>query len=172
MQIDEGCQNFWKRKSYCSTIWSACSKSYMNKLVILQKRAIRHICCSNYNDHTSPLFSSLNLLKLSDLILTNIASFTFKCINGKLSYNHFKTFFTKNSNIHSYNTRHRDNLHSFPCRTNAALNRLRNRAANVWNSLPLYIKSSKSLNLLRKRTKAYFIDNYWLTSIQLCIVCP
>ena len=145
--------------SYCSIIWSACSKSYMNKLIILQKRAIRHVRCSKNYDHTSPLFSSLNLLKLPDLINTNIATFAFRCIHGNLS-NYFKAFFMENNQIHSYNTRQRDNIHSFPCRNNTALSSLRNRAVNLWNSLPLKIKSLNTVSQFRKHLKAFFILAY------------
>ena len=36
--------------SYCCSIWSACNKSLLNKLFILQKRAIRHITHSDPRD--------------------------------------------------------------------------------------------------------------------------
>ena len=101
--------------SYCSIIWSGSNKSYLNSLIVLQKKAIRHICNLDRFAHTSPLFSSLNLLKFPDIIKINIASFTFKCINSNVP-NNFKTFFTENSQIHNYNTRQRKYIQYFPCR--------------------------------------------------------
>ena len=93
--------------SYCSIIWSSTSKCYLNKLFLLQKKAIRHISKSQFNDHTTPLFCSLNLLKLSDLINTNIATFTFNCIYGNLP-NNLSSFFTENNQVHNYNNRRRN----------------------------------------------------------------
>ncbi|KAJ8033558.1 Fibrinogen-like protein A [Holothuria leucospilota] len=46
---------------------------HLNKLIVLQKRGLRHICSASPRDHTNDLFKSLNLLlKLSDLIRLSI----------------------------------------------------------------------------------------------------
>lgn len=52
----------------CSTVWSSTKESNVNNLVLLQKRAVQHICHSGPRDHTGPLFKMLDLLKLKDII--------------------------------------------------------------------------------------------------------
>jgi len=44
----------------------------------LQKRAVRLITCSKYNAHTEPLFKSLNLLKLDDIMILKTLKFYYK----------------------------------------------------------------------------------------------
>ena len=110
-------------------------------------------------DYTSPLFASLNLLKLPDLINLSIASFIFRCSNGNLP-NKFKTFFTQNSQIQKYNTRQRNNFHAFPCNNNNAQKSLRNRSVNIWNSLHLNDKTFLTLSSLKKHLKKYFLSKY------------
>ena len=70
--------------SYCSSIWSGTTKTNLNKLYILQKRAVRNITCALPRSSTNEIFSSLNLLKLEDLISLNVATFTYRCLNNLL----------------------------------------------------------------------------------------
>ena len=48
-------------------IWSCGSPSTINKIVTLQKNAIRIINKAGYRDHTTPLFKKLGLLKVEDI---------------------------------------------------------------------------------------------------------
>ncbi|KAJ8044616.1 RNA-directed DNA polymerase from mobile element jockey [Holothuria leucospilota] len=79
--------------SYCCSIWSGTTKSILNKLFILQKRAVRHITCSAPRDETSGLFASLNLLKFHDVVNISLIIFTFRCLN-KLLPSSFSSFYT------------------------------------------------------------------------------
>ena len=49
--------------SYGLLLWGMES----NKILPLQKKAIRGITCSNFYSHTEPLFKDLNILKINDL---------------------------------------------------------------------------------------------------------
>jgi hypothetical protein len=54
--------------TYCLNIYSCTAKSNLNRLIILQKRAIRAINLANYNSHTSQLFTDSKILPLDKLI--------------------------------------------------------------------------------------------------------
>ena len=54
--------------SYCPLIVSCAPKSCINKLVIMQKKAIRTITNSKANSHTEPLFSQLKILPYHKII--------------------------------------------------------------------------------------------------------
>ena len=56
---------------YGSHTWAYCAKSELQKIIKLQKRAIRIITKTRYNFHTAPLFKSLNILTVNDIILLN-----------------------------------------------------------------------------------------------------
>ena len=145
--------------SYCSVIWSAASRSQLNKLNVLQKRAIRHITCSKPRDHTNDLFKSLHLLKLSDIINVCIATFTYRSLKGIIP-NHFLNFFTHNSSIHDHNTRQSTFLHQDTIQTSSHQSSLRNRAIKLWNSLPHAVTDKPSIKSFRRNFSRYLIETY------------
>jgi hypothetical protein len=59
---------------------------------------------SKFDDHTSPIFKSLKVIKLCDLVTLHIAVFMFKFHNQMLP-SAFSSFFTSVETIHHYNTR-------------------------------------------------------------------
>ena len=54
---------------YAIQIWSCTNSGLINEIFKLQKTAVRIISGSAYNAHTEPLFKSLEILPLPDLIL-------------------------------------------------------------------------------------------------------
>ena len=56
------------------------------------------------NDHANPLFKTLEIMKLKDILLYNNCIFAHNQINEKLPEN-FKDFFQTAANQHNYNTR-------------------------------------------------------------------
>ena len=65
---------------YCSVIWGNCSKSALNKLVKLQKRAARIILNKDYNSRTCDLFAELNWMPLEDRIIFRQAIQVYKML--------------------------------------------------------------------------------------------
>ena len=53
---------------YALPIWSCTQLSNLNCLILLQKKAIRLVTLSKYNDHTEPLFKKTEILPLPSLI--------------------------------------------------------------------------------------------------------
>ena len=60
---------------YCSNIVACASKTNLKKLTIIQKKAIRIVTKSKYNDHTAPLFSKTNMLTYENIQKFNKLSF-------------------------------------------------------------------------------------------------
>ncbi len=65
--------------NYCILAWGYEHIS-LNKI---QKRVIRIINLSKYNDHTVPIFKKLKLLKLEDILKLNELKFYYKLENKK-----------------------------------------------------------------------------------------
>jgi len=65
---------------YGILLWGYCA----DRVVKLQKRAIRTISFSKPLDHTEPLFKTLNLLKLEDIYVIRIYKFYHKLSNNNL----------------------------------------------------------------------------------------
>ena len=64
--------------TYCNLIWSCVSPSTINRIVTLQKKAVRIINKAGYRDHTTPLFKKLGLLKFEDIHRQQILIFMYK----------------------------------------------------------------------------------------------
>ena len=87
------------------------------------------------NDTANPLFKTLEIMKLKDILLYNNCIFAHNQINGNLPKN-FEDFFETAANQHNYNTRGTTNKTIIKTTINSttySLNSIRNRAASNWN---------------------------------------
>ena len=64
--------------NYCILSWG----KYCEQITLLQKRAMRAVCCTKYNAHTEPLFKISNVLKFNDLYDTKLLIFYPKLLNN------------------------------------------------------------------------------------------
>jgi hypothetical protein len=86
--------------SNCILVWGHKS----DRIIKLQKKAIRIVFKKRYNDHTSALFKHNKLLKFNDIYNTAAAKFYYKYMNGTLP-SYFNNIFDTIPLTHHYNTR-------------------------------------------------------------------
>ena len=60
---------------YGITAWGNTYKSTLAPIITLQKRALRIITFSNYNDHSNPLFKALEIIKFEDKLSSYIMQY-------------------------------------------------------------------------------------------------
>ena len=60
--------------TYGLIAWGHACKSYLNKLLILQKRALRIMYFANRNDHAIPLFINANVMPVNVLYYKSISN--------------------------------------------------------------------------------------------------
>ena len=94
--------------NYCIMAWGYKG----NRLIKIQKRAVRIITLSGYNSHTEPLFKQLNLLKIEDQLKLQELKFYFKYIHRHLPVYLLNWQITPNVNIHLHDTRKSKNIHT------------------------------------------------------------
>ena len=63
---------------YCIIIWGSAKMSNLNKLLLLQKRAVRLCTAASFRAPSNPLFLKLKLLKVVDIFNVCTALFMFK----------------------------------------------------------------------------------------------
>ena len=63
--------------NYGSLAWGNCTKVLLDKLFLIQKRAIRNVNHAGYLSHTNDLFRNNNILKITDLFVYNIGIFMY-----------------------------------------------------------------------------------------------
>ena len=54
---------------YCCEIWGNCAKKYLHEILIIQKKTIQFICKQDYKAHTVPLFKTLKILPVDNLVM-------------------------------------------------------------------------------------------------------
>ena len=146
-----------------------------DRILKLQKKAMRIIKLCKYNAHTDPLFKSLNLLKVQDIFKVFQMKFYHKYTNGKLP-NYFDDMpLSLNNERYEYNTRIRYQIHTCQVNHEFAKKSLRYCLPNTINSLPSLVKekifthSIKGFSLYFKNA---LIKNYTdICTIPDCYVC-
>ena len=144
---------------YCNLAWNSSATYSILRLYRLQKRAVRIISHANFLAHTKPLFNNLNMLNIFDFSDYEIATFMYLCFKNYIP-NSISEFFCYNADVHSYKTRGASNFHLPKVRTSLAKNCIFFKGPKIWNSLPVYIKTSPSLNVFKKRYKTLLLSRY------------
>ena len=141
----------------------------------IQKRAVRIVSNSRYISHTEPIFKSLNFLKVTDLYKLHVLKFYYNyCHNNLPSY--FRSFeFPRISQIHSYNTRNKENFNVPKTRTKMAEYCLRNMIPRILNTTAPSILQKINTHSLSGYVffiKHCFINSYSIQcSVVNCYVC-
>ena len=157
---------------YGLLIWGSTCKSYLDKLIKLQKWAIRTITNSQYRSHTGPLFAKSNLLNVTDMYTLELGVFMYKYSINDLPVA-FKEYFMKRSDIHDYPTRYVNNLNLTNNRKSFSDHAIRTNGPILWNSLSKTIRESKSVKHFRNQFKQNLIKTYekfWI--FEHVLSCP
>ena len=145
--------------NYAILIWGNTCKSYLDKVIKLQKWAIRTISKSHFRSHTAPLFANNNILTVTDTYTLELGVFMFKYhINDLPTV--FNDYFKKRSDIHDYQTRQVNDLNINFHKKSFTDSSIRSRGPLLWNSLSFEIKESKSVKQFRNQLKQNIIKNY------------
>ena len=83
--------------------WGNTYPTTLQPLYVSQKKVMRIITFSKFDEHSSPIIKSLNIIKLFDLVTLSIAIFMFK-FKKKLLPSIFNTLFITVNEVHNYNT--------------------------------------------------------------------
>ena len=135
--------------NYNICCYSGTYNIHINRLLLLQKRAIRIISNTSFLDHTDPLFYSNGILKVHDMYKLNVGLFMFDRWHTGV-YNR----------THSYDTRSRNDLLPSQARLTITQNSLSVIGPNIWNSIPQSIQNSMSRNSFKSQYKKYLLSFY------------
>ena len=104
---------FYSHLTYGCQLWGQ-NENRINQTSVLQRKAVRLMTFSHYQAHTNPLFNTLKVLKLTDIVKLNNILFTHNTINNK-SPKIFNNFFTLKQSTHQHLTTNNINsAHSIP----------------------------------------------------------
>ena len=135
--------------------WGGLSDHKLNKLLIVQKKAIRSVAGKPTNTHTAPLFASFEVLRLRDLFHHSCAIFMYQYINNYLP-DSFENMF------HPLTEPNRTNSFRLARPGNSFLEKFPDvLLPKIWNSLDADIKATNSYSSFKKTLKkSYFFFIY------------
>ena len=144
---------------YCISTWGSCARSNLGLLERLQKQSIRNICHQPRLTHTTPLFSSLSTLKLSDIYKLQVAKLIYNNLqNNTIGENSLVKLATK----HNYNTRASaaNNFYQQKVNTNVGLRSFSHQGPAIWKDIPKQVKDSVNINQFKTNYKTFLLQTY------------
>ena len=145
--------------NYGILAWGNSSRTNLDKLLLVQKRAIRIICHKSRLTHTDQLFHTNKVLKVYDLYDLRLGCFMYQLNSNELPHA-LSMLFSRNENFHSYPTRQSSGYHLPMLRTLYKQKTLIYTGPVLWNSLNESLKHSPSLVSFKYNLKSTLINNY------------
>ena len=143
-----------------------------HRLKKLQKRAIRIITLSKYNDHTAPLFKKLNILTIKDILALQELKLYYKFIQNNLP-RYIQQI--KKNNIHNHYTRNQNEFYIVGTKHAFAKQCLKNNLPNTLNATPPIVKDklfTHSFYGFTNYVKYNFIQTYQnICTLTNCYTC-
>ena len=145
---------------YCNVVWGHACSSYLQKLYILQKKAVRAISKSDFNAHSKPLFLKYKLLSIFDIANFHKLSFVYSAINNLLPVC-FSDYFTQSNSLHHYSSRNYLNLNLPLLRLGTNQKNVKFTGAKLWNSLPIQVKTTSTFSSFKSQLKRHILKSYY-----------
>ena len=146
---------------YCTLLWANTYSTCLNKLRILQKKAIRIIMQSHYLAHTDPLFSKLKLLKLDGLYKHQLGIYIYMYKSTKgLFPDSMSSMVIPMHNVHDHNLRNQNGYYIQHVTTNIGKFTIHYTGPVFWNTLPEQLRDAVSENQFKSKLKDFLLSRY------------
>lgn len=144
--------------AYCNIVWASNYNYRLQKLIILQKRAIRVIARVSPKSHTNQYFNKYKILKIPQINTLQISEFMYK-FTHKLLPLVFNDYFSITSDTHTYPTRQTELYRGVFARTNTRMFAIRSMGPSVWNNIPISTRHAPNLKSFKKSVCARLLDD-------------
>ncbi len=143
---------------YCVSVWGNAAAYLLNKVVVLQKKALRLICNAFYLAHAKPLARRLNILLLPDLYTYRCAINMYNAVNNLNALSSFNCF-KRSSTV--YNTKHSRYILYHPhVRTTTRQKSVVISSINIWNNLAPDVALISSLSKFKQIMFNMLLNQY------------
>ena len=143
--------------------WGNATKTILQPLTSLSNRAVRIMVFAPFgNIDVSSIYKYLNIPEIPKIFSLESGKFVFKLQNGMLPIENIAQHFKlRNSDTtHHYNLRNRGiHMQTISYETTHGSKSIQCRGAKLWNEVSDDIRKSTSLNLFKKRFKAFLIED-------------
>ena len=122
------------------------------------QKLVRIISRAPFKAHTEPLMFAMRLLSVNDINQYMTAIFMYQYLNC-ITPQVFNDSFQKNNTLHDHDTRQSNYLHVPYARLNVRKFCFKIHGASTWNNIPILIKQSQSLDVLKKQLRHHLIGS-------------
>ena len=135
--------NMTAHLTYGLMAWGQACKSYLEKLLKLQKQILCFIYFSEQNQHAIPLLFDGSVLPLKCSYYELLSNLMFKIRHRNAPSNIIQDLFQDISDIHSYNTRSSasNNLYTQSSRLSIQVNSFSRIGTKIWNEMPVTLRN-------------------------------
>jgi hypothetical protein len=144
---------------YCTNIVSCASQSNLNRVSLLQRKAIRIITKSSYNDHTGPLFLSLRILPFDKIIQLNRLLFMHSVTYSYAPLSFHDTWSLNENRDLNYDLRNRDTFLTPPVRIELFRKIPLYSLPTEWNNLGEHIRLQRNRTTFKIALTDFLFDN-------------
>ena len=145
--------------NYGVLAWGNTSKSHLEKVFKLQKKALRIISNSPYLCHSAPIFKNYNVLNVYDTYNLELSTFMYKHFYDQLP-KAFNNYFIRQPTDHRYHTRNTNDYKICLTKTKFVSKTMRFAGPRNWNTINKDTKMAKSVKHFRSQMKANLINTY------------
>jgi len=129
---------------YCNVVWGGACKLAINKLICLQKRAVRLWTHSTFRAHCNPLFIRLGILKRTDIYKLQIGLFMYNSKHDLLPISSSRHVQPARLNCR-FSFPGKFDFKRFDCRILVQERYIGITGPTLWNILPQAIRDADSL---------------------------
>ena len=118
-----------------------------NRIINLQKKALRIITLSNYNSHTEPFHKKLSMLKVDDILKLQQLKFYYKYLHNNLPVylQNWRIIF--NYDIHNYDKLIKNEIYTYITKHEFAKKCLRHKLPFLFNNIPTIVKEKLNIHI-------------------------
>ena len=172
--------------SYGIQVWGSADQTSLNRLNILQNKAMRVMSGKQYFQiygqepgplpSSEPLYKELEILKLEDIFKLNISSFVFSTLVQESPVN-FHNWFSYDHDIHEHSTRAgamvtQENyfavgvaevtytLHTKGSNNLHGEKMLQKSGPLIWNNIPVHIQGAATISTFKLNLKKHYLAQY------------
>jgi len=141
--------------------------SVLQPLEVVYNNILRTITYNNYRCHITPVYKSLNILKLHDIYKLELAKLMHKFHHGMLPTS-FKYLFQKTAEFHCHNTRYATNQNYFiQVSTNAGKKTISSRGATHWVNVDQQLKDKSHIAFSNQYRSFLLLQYGWMSEITI-----
>ena len=144
---------------YCTIIWGKNYDATLWPLLRLQKMSIRIIGNISRRNSSAPFCKTHKILKLPEIYSLSASIFMFNYKNHLLPET-FTNLFQETNQIHTHQTRNRNNLRPPRTKSKIAENFIATQGANLWNNLSSEIDVNTSLQVFKRNVITRLLSSY------------